>query len=74
MQRNVGIKKFSDVVIINPVSAYKRVIAILGGVIHGTLTADDKLILLDGSLLATLGGMLLFASSNGIGVVKNVRD
>ena len=32
VQRGVGIKKLSDVVIINPITAYKRVIGIIGGI------------------------------------------
>lgn len=66
--------KITDIIILNPFDGYKKVYATISAIFKGNLPTNDKLIMIDGTLLAFTLGALTFASSNGISVINNLRE
>ena len=60
-------------IILNPFKAYKQVAIYIKGAFTGSLPTSESLKLVDGCLLGTILGALVFASSNGIAVITNLR-
>ena len=73
-EKGVGATKLTDLIILNPITAFKQMLTVASGIFNGNLPASEKLKMIDGILLLMISGALAFASSNGISVIKNLRN